>query len=521
MVFKPVLNPPIRIVNPGIYILSGIIDVRINRSQLQLGAGIFENVDTLRITKGMKKIRRLVLLGHSGSISLKALRWLHDVRAGIIQIDYDGSIILASAQSRLDLPSMRRSQALEAIRPVGLKLVKYLISRKITEQANLSRQMGKDDNADEIISILNKMETCRSISDVRVVESHAAAVYWNSWSTIPVLFARKDQRRIPDEWSSFGNRTSPLSNSPRKAATPANAILNYLYALLEAESRIACLTMGLDPGVGMMHADQRGRASFSLDIMEPARPMVDAWLYQLLDQRCFSKDDFFTTSEGQVKLCKPLAHDLSETLPLWSKAVAPMVEWVARRLSGRVISTKLTQRLRSQSRPRINSHTFTKRNKSQRKFLPLSCRECGRRIAGSELYCSHECLNEYRVNVQHPKFVQAGPAALQHQRSTNQDPAHGGTAALKRSSSNQRRAAARKAWNADHTPADAELARSRFTIEILPALSDLTVTGISRETGLSLRYASLIRSGACIPHPCLHPTFDQLLTNQAKLQGKI
>jgi hypothetical protein len=42
---------------------------------------------------------------------------------------------------------------------------------------------------------------------------------------------------------------------------PANALLNYLYAILEAEARIAILSMGLDPGMGVLHADLKARDS--------------------------------------------------------------------------------------------------------------------------------------------------------------------------------------------------------------------------------------------------------------------
>jgi hypothetical protein len=43
--------------------------------------------------------------------------------------------------------------------------------------------------------------------------------------------------RISERWRKFGTR-SPLSSSPRHAATPANAILNYLYTVLESETRL-------------------------------------------------------------------------------------------------------------------------------------------------------------------------------------------------------------------------------------------------------------------------------------------
>jgi len=88
---------------------------------------------------------------------------------------------------------------------------------------------------------------------------------------------------VPDHWLTFGQRHSLLSKpSPRRAINPANAMLNYLYAILEAEARIAALRMGLDPGLGLLHADQRSRDSLPCDLMEPVRPKVDAFVLELL-----------------------------------------------------------------------------------------------------------------------------------------------------------------------------------------------------------------------------------------------
>jgi hypothetical protein len=41
-------------------------------------------------------------------------------------------------------------------------------------------------------------------------------------------------------------RISPLTASPRLAVNPPNAMLNYLYAVLESESRLALAALGLD-----------------------------------------------------------------------------------------------------------------------------------------------------------------------------------------------------------------------------------------------------------------------------------
>lgn len=44
-------------------------------------------------------------------------------------------------------------------------------------------------------------------------------------------------------------------------------MLNYLYAMLEAETRFAASTLGLDPGIGVMHVDVPYRDSLALDLM--------------------------------------------------------------------------------------------------------------------------------------------------------------------------------------------------------------------------------------------------------------
>jgi hypothetical protein len=132
----------------------------------------------------------------------------------------------------------------------------------------------------------------------------------------------------------FGQRHSLLSKpSSRRATNPANAILNYLYAILEAEARIAALRMGLDPGLGFFHVDQRSRDSLPCDLMESVRPKVDAFVLDLLqDRSCFKKTDFFETREGICRLMPPLSYQLAETGPRWARELGPVIERVARML---------------------------------------------------------------------------------------------------------------------------------------------------------------------------------------------
>jgi CRISP-associated protein Cas1 len=98
--------------------------------------------------------------------------------------------------------------------------------------------------------------------------------------------------QTPAQWLTFGQRTLLITGGPRLATGPAGAVLNYLYALLEAETIFACHALGLDPGLGLFHRDREKRASLALDLMETARPAVDAYVLALLTQRMLPPREF-------------------------------------------------------------------------------------------------------------------------------------------------------------------------------------------------------------------------------------
>jgi CRISPR-associated protein Cas1 len=41
----------------------------------------------------------------------------------------------------------------------------------------------------------------------------------------------------------------------------------------------------LDPRLGIVHADAKGRQSLALDLMEPVRPEVDAFVLDMIERR--------------------------------------------------------------------------------------------------------------------------------------------------------------------------------------------------------------------------------------------
>ena len=172
-------------------------------------------------------------------------------------------------------------------------------------------------------------------------------MYWSAWRTLPIIFPTKDESRVAAHWRIFGTRVSPLTGSPRLAVNPANAILNYLYSLLESEARLAATALGLDPGLGVFHVDSKARDSLASDLMEPVRPQVDAFLLDWIMREPLKRQWFFEMPDGNCRLTAPFTAHLSETAPMWGRAVAPFAEWVTRALwssSAKLVVNRLHQR---------------------------------------------------------------------------------------------------------------------------------------------------------------------------------
>ena len=222
-----------------------------------------------------------------------------------------------------------------------------------------------------------------TIEEVRLCEAQAAAIYWNAWRTVPLRLRGRDLARMPAHWARYDSRASVLTGAPRAATNPVNALLNYLYALLESESRLALLAVGLDPTLGVLHADQRNRDSFALDAMEPVRPDVDAFVLDLLEERSSTSRDFGSSRTVFAGSRAPLTHELALTLPHGANACGR--SWrTSRKRFANPWSIKAQRLARSRLNPRISVATLLARSDrrySQRLAKPRSRGHMRRNVA--------------------------------------------------------------------------------------------------------------------------------------------
>ncbi|WP_028668757.1 CRISPR-associated endonuclease Cas1 [Runella zeae] len=91
--------------------------------------------------------------------------------------------------------------------------------------------------------------------------------------------------------------------SRRPAQDNFNAALNYCYGMLYGMVETAIFSVGLDPYLGIWHADQYNKPTLSYDLIEPFRPWMDALLIgQVLDGQL--TDDMFEHKDNGVWVAK-------------------------------------------------------------------------------------------------------------------------------------------------------------------------------------------------------------------------
>jgi len=104
-------------------------------------------------------------------------------------------------------------------------------------------------------------EDVSKIDTLMGYEGIASAWYWQGLNTVldDAVFIRRIQRNPTD---------------------PFNACLNYLYGILYGKVEGALLAYGLDPFVGLMHAEGYGKKCLVYDCIEPFRPWAELLLLE-------------------------------------------------------------------------------------------------------------------------------------------------------------------------------------------------------------------------------------------------
>ena len=250
--------------------------------------------------------------------------------------------------------------------------------------------------------------------------------------------------------------------------------------------------------MGIVHNDTKGRQSLALDLIEPVRSQVDAFVLDLLERRTFRKVEFTETADGQCRLKAPLTHELAETMPRWSQALAPIAESVAHTLgqamAGKYVPvTPLTAskhrkaqavvKARKSATASAASSTTARQRASWRPAAPWSCPDCGGQVTNHRHVRCDDCIAADPLQT----------AELRGRRGA-------AIAARKR---------AQRQWEEAHSGAAPD--PDAFAREILPGLANMKLADIMAAAKISKAFASQVRSGQFVPHASTWPALKALV----------
>lgn len=467
----------------GLLILHGFnAGLRVWNRQLVCKYGTANETSELVLSKAgtTGALRHVVILAGDGLVTTEALRWLADIQISLTVIENDGRVLLSLGRQNVPYAATIRRQALAVYQNTGLQIARWLITEKMNGQAENLDALGI--SSGRIREEMKAIPGAGSTLEIMVHEGRAAAHYWSSLENIPLTFIRKDQRRIPDHWLSLGGRMSPISKRAMHAATPGQAVINYMYAVAESLCSIELAAVGLNPELGILHTDVDNRRSMALDLIETIRPDIDRLAFQYFRQQVFSKSDFWETEKGSVRLGlevrKALVHN------------AFLLESRSREVA-------------IQLRDKFSDYQTTGSRRRAIKTGDLEivgvCEYCGAPLARKGRLCD-DCLEIQRKgnlsggnNAQGYTWTEAALSKVSKTVHANYQE--------------------RLRWEAQFPEAELpeilQRERQRFIVDILPRLQSVPISQISKKVGISLRYASLVKKGLNVPHPHLYSKFEE------------
>ena len=354
--------------------------IRVERGRLVLADGIGRHRRAGQFAARGSGLRRLIVLGTTGFASaLPPCAGSRTSGVGVLQLDTDGRVLAASAGLGRDDPRMRRAQARAIDTPIGDDIARRLIAEKLAAQSDTLAAVDRvapvgGDVVATLADAGRRLHVATSRDEVRTAEGMAAAAYWSGWSAVPVRFARSDAARVPESWLRVrrADLTAHVEPPPRGVSSAGHPELPLQHPGGGGSPRVPRRS-GLDPGLGVLHADLNARDSLALDVMEPIRPLVDRYVLGLLTERPFRAADFHETRQGVVRVLAPLSHELAATALTWRAHLGPVAERVAALLlagEGAAVPTPISGRNRSLGRGRPGG-TAAARAATPRDGLPL------------------------------------------------------------------------------------------------------------------------------------------------------
>ncbi len=136
-----------------------------------------------------------------------------------------------------------------------------------------------------IIDQLREESSLITLSSLRGLEGAAAAAYFAGFTQL------------------FTPSLNFTGRNKRPPRDPVNVCLSLGYTLLHHDAVHACQIAGLDTMLGFYHETSFGRESLACDLIEPLRPQLDDWVWQMFRDRLL-RTEHFSDENGRCMMNK-------------------------------------------------------------------------------------------------------------------------------------------------------------------------------------------------------------------------
>lgn len=265
----------------------------------QGGEIVVEKAGELLFRSPLKDIGLAVCFG-SVQVTTQAMFALLDQGADIAFLTRNGHFkgkVLAAKSRNVGLRILQHRRADNAA--FCLHVAKELMRAKLRGGMALLKKYKRSTHNpaqvgrfEEIRLYQGKIDEVDNVDSLRGVEGAGTRLYWEGFReclTGGRVFAGRRYHPSPD---------------------PVNALLSFGYSFTAREMQGVLESLGLDPYVGFYHTVSYGRASLSLDLIEPFRHIfIDALVLRLFNKRILVDADFYRDEQsGGFYLERPSIH---------------------------------------------------------------------------------------------------------------------------------------------------------------------------------------------------------------------
>jgi CRISPR-associated protein Cas1 len=165
-----------------------------------------------------------------------------------------------------------------------VEFAREVVAAKLHNYAALAvrfRLEGAGQVAEELRELERECVNKTTIEALNGLEGRGAASYFGAM-----------RETLASEWNFMGRRTQPPPD-------PVNAMLSFGYTLLYHRLSTALLISGLNPRIGLFHAEHGAYHALACDLQEEFRHLVDAQVWAMINRREVKTTDFYASEDGR------------------------------------------------------------------------------------------------------------------------------------------------------------------------------------------------------------------------------